>query len=366
MRLLYFNPLVAVPRALALPGMERYSLFSKIGLAGVMTDDRTGTIRTPIQTANIFPMPAFHRFPDTLEDVCNRRAQELLTRMDRLGVKMYLFYSGGIDSTLMLVSILKHATQQQRERLVVLLTEKSIIENPNFFRDHIRGKLAIEVSTMFHYLLGTKGLFVGAELNDLVFGSDFVRPFMMRVGLEKLLAPYERDLVIPHFALRLGNIPDAEREARFFVDLFERIVEKAPMPIVSHFDFFWWVSFSLKWQFISVRMLAFTAPRNAANITAQYAHEYYSHFFDTEEFQLWSMNNLDKRIKDDWKTYKWPCKDIIFDYTKDADYRDNKTKQGSLSWLLVQQDPFIFMDENYGLHRTLAPQEYYEPDNDFK
>jgi hypothetical protein len=24
--------------------------------------------------------------------------------------------------------------------------------------------------------------------------------------------------------------------------------------------------------------------------------------------------------------YKWPAKDVIFDFTKDADYRDNKLK----------------------------------------
>jgi len=52
--------------------------------------------------------------------------------------------------------------------------------------------------------------------------------------------------------------------------------------------------------------------------------------FDTEEFQLWSMNNPDSKIKDTMTSYKWPAKDYIFDYTKDSNYRDTKLKVGSL------------------------------------
>jgi len=366
MHFLYYNPLIATaPNNHHLPGVRRFSLFSKIGLAGTMLLDRTGTIRTPMKTVSTFPMPKFRIFPQSLEEVCNARAQELLNRADALGVRLYLFYSGGIDSTLMLISIFKHASSEQRNNITILLTEASILENPNFFHEHIRGKFALEVSTMFPYLLGTKGLFVGAEQNDLVFGSDFLRPFIKKRGLEKLLQPYDRDLVISHFTDRLEDTPDAATEATFYMELFERLKDRAPMPIRSNFDFFWWVSFCLKWQFISVRMLAFTADRNASLITKDYVRNYYTHFYDTGEFQLWSMNNLDKRIRDDWKTYKWPCKDIIYEYTKDADYRDNKTKKGSLFSLLVRQNPFHFIDESFGLHRNLPVAEYTTSENDF-
>ena len=41
------------------------------------------------------------------------------------------------------------------------------------------------------------------------------------------------------------------------------------------------------------------------------------HFFDSTEFQLWSMNNPDKKIKDTLDSYKWIAKDYIYDYTND-------------------------------------------------
>lgn len=368
MQVLYYNPLIATAQtAHTVPGMRRFALFSKISLAGTMFLDRTRTITTPIRTVSILPIPTFVPFPRSLEEVCNERAKELLTKADSLGVRLYLFYSGGIDSTLMLVSILKMASDHQRKNLTVLLSEESIRENPDFYSEHIHRKLAVEVSTMFPYLLGTKNLLVSAEQNDLVFGSDFLRPFMKLHGLNGLLRPYDRTLLVSFFTSKLEDehIPDASKEAEFYMGLFDKLRHLAPMPLQRNFDVLWWISFCLKWQFISVRMLAFTADRNARLVTPDYVRNYFTHFYDTEIFQLWSMNNLDKRIKDDWKTYKWPCKDIIYDFTKDAHYRDNKTKKGSLSTLLVQQDPFHYVDDSYGLHRNLHTSAYTNPVNDF-
>ena len=91
------------------------------------------------------------------------RAKELLARAERLDVSLYSFWSGGIDSTCVLVSLLKNASASQKERIVVLMSEESISENPNFYRDHVHGKLRRDSSTMFPYLLGTKHLFVSGE-----------------------------------------------------------------------------------------------------------------------------------------------------------------------------------------------------------
>ena len=38
------------------------------------------------------------------------------------------------------------------------------------------------------------------------------------------------------------------------------------------------------------------------------------------------MNNPDKKMKDTWNTYKWVCKDIIYEYDKNVEYRDTKNK----------------------------------------
>jgi PP-loop superfamily ATP-utilizing enzyme len=49
-------------------------------------------------------------------------------------------YSGGIDSTLVIISLLKNASEEERNNITILLSENSIGENPNFYKDHILGK----------------------------------------------------------------------------------------------------------------------------------------------------------------------------------------------------------------------------------
>ena len=49
-------------------------------------------------------------------------------------------------------------------------------------------------------------------------------------------------------------------------------------------------------------------------------------FYDDAELQRWSMTNPDLKIKKTEASYKWTFKDLIYKYTKDADYRDHKLK----------------------------------------
>jgi hypothetical protein len=362
MEFIYYNSIIAShKRNHALAGIEKFSSYFKIYNLGVVPVDRTGTITFPIKTKSLFPMPAYRTFTKTYEEVCNARAKELLERAEKLDISLYSFWSGGIDSTTVLVSLLKNATASQKDRIVVLMSEASISENPNFYRDHVRGKLRRDSSAVFPYLIGGKHLIVNGEHNDQVFGSDIVASVIGRFGSEVLHRPYDRAIFLTFFTEKIG---DPER-AEFFVRLFERLKESAPVDIKTNYDLFWWINFAVKWQTVYTRMLSYTAKRNVGNITQDYLDTKYAPFFNTEGFQLWSMNNPDKKIRDEWRTYKWPAKEVIYEYTKDADYRDNKTKRGSLYHLILQQIPFNFIDQNLKFYETCEPELYYEPRNDF-
>lgn len=204
-------------------------------------------------------------------------------------------------------------------------------------------------------------MLVDGEHNDQLFGSDIVAKLIQQFGSSVLHQPYNRDIVFKFFNSSINN----ESETNFYLDLFERLKNAAPINIATNYDYFWWINFSLKWQTVFMRKLPFVAPRNTHNITLDYINNRYVRFYNTEDFQLWSMNNPDKKIKDTWNTYKWLCKDIIYEYTKDAEYRDNKIKRGSLHSLLLQQMSYSFIDESMNFYRELDPKEYYNPKNDF-
>jgi hypothetical protein len=109
----------------------------------------------------------------------------------------------------------------------------------------------------------------------------------------------------------------------------------------------------------------YVSEKNRGKISKEYMDKYFCHFYSTEEFQLWSMNNLDKRMKDGWKTYKWVCKDIIYNFNHDAEYRDNKTKVGSLGTVIVGSPSANFINGNYELLEEIVLKDFYNADNDF-
>jgi hypothetical protein len=362
MRLLQYNPNVVTHESnFHLPGIEKFSKFFKIYNPTVVVLDRSNTIRIPVYTTLLFPLPVLRPISKSFEEICNDRAIELLTRADSLGVTVYVFYSGGIDSTLLLISLLKQATPVQKANIVVLLSEDSIRENPNFYREFIHGKLRVDSVNQYPYLLGSNALFVGGEHNDQLFGSDMMGKLITRFDPSVIQKRYDRDLFFTFFN---GNLDDSVA-THFYLDMFERLKAAAPVNIVTNHDYLWWINFSLKWQSVFMRMLTCVAPRNATRIDLAYLGTRYNHFYGTEDFQLWSMNNMDKKIKNSWNTYKWVCKDIIYDYTKDADYRDNKIKVGSLSSVIRQQIQYNFIDDSMTFSREMSPQEYYNPNNDF-
>lgn len=341
--------------------MKEFAKFFNIYPKSSVFIDRSNTVQTPVRVKSLFPIPTLRPLRATYEDICNARAVELLARAEQYDVSLNVAWSGGIDSTLILISLLKNATPAQKKRIVVLLTLDSIAENPRFYAEHIRGKLPCNSMTVFTYLLGTDQMLIGGENNDQVFGSDVIAKLINRFGPDIIHQPYRRDTFFTFFNEMLNDA----KVTNFCVDLIERIASRANVALHTHYDYLWWLNFTVKWQFVVFRMLPYTAPRNAHNITEDYLENRFNQFYNTPDFQLWSMNNMDKKIKDTWSTYKWPAKDIIYDYTKDEEYWKFKQKRGSLGAVLQNQRSYNFIGSDFKLHHELDVNEYYEPNNDF-
>ncbi len=357
--LLYFN--AGVTAHSPLPGMKMLSGLAKIFKTRVTFVDRSNTIASPLRTQSLFPLPVMRTFSKTYENICDERAVELLTTATKRGCKIYVSWSGGIDSTTALVSLLKHATVEQRKSIVVLLTEDSIFENPVFYREHIRGHLARESSMLLPYLVGDDHIFVSGELNDQLFGAETTNGLIKRFGPHAPHKAYDRDMLHTYFLEKSGD----ETLTTFYLNLFERMRDNAPIDVVSNHDMIWWFSFAVKWQSVYYRAVSYASTHSLPKISAAYLHESFTPFFNTEDFQLWSMLNPDKKIGDGWHTYKWPAKDIIYKFTKDEHYRDTKLKSGSLSLVTLRMHSYRFIDDDMCFSDTINLDDYHNPINDF-
>jgi hypothetical protein len=360
-RLLYYSSTIVTAES-HLPGVKRFREFFSMVNPNICLVDRNGLIRTPVRTDVLDPMPAFRPIRKTYEEICNERAVALLDHAESLDLPLYVFYSGGIDSTLVLISLIKNAKPGQLKRVIILLTPESVGENVSFYHAHIVGKFRLRVAITYPFLLKKKGIFVCGELNDQLFGSDITRDLSVKVGEHAIRSKYNRDDFFKLWSTRLQD----KAMLNWYLDLLERLRDVAPMPLETNTDVLWWLNFSVKWQSVVLRILSYMVDYNLPDFDREFVERHFFPFFGTEDFQLWSMNNNDKKIRDTWKSYKWTAKDVIYDFTKDADYRANKTKVGSLYYVILHQIQKSFITSDFKMHRSLSPEVWYEPDNSFR
>ncbi len=302
-----------------------------------------------------FPYEVRQELPDFRETVAedfdalvNQRAVELIEFAKSSRRPLTVFWSGGIDSTLVLCALLKHwYGTRQTTPLRILLSKSSIDEYPWFFENIVRhrceyGLLAALVSYQVR-----DGIAVTGELGDQVFGllvsileedgSAFdllpqpYGPFLSKIitqAYEMLIQNQER-----HDLSRAFGSTDPDVVSSRVVEYLNPQLAKCPFPIETVNDLLWWVQISLKWQ---AKELQDVHP----DIT-YYDDRYIQHFFNTRQFQLWSYHNRKNTIRDSWASYKWQAKAYIAAETGDVEYEASKLKHNSKQHVTRDVEPIF-------------------------
>ena len=280
--------------------------------------DRSGTLTSPLKLTGP-AIPTVGSFAGTFANVADARGAALWAENKRLSV----FWSGGIDSTVALVSLLKTVPDGRLSDLTVHCNAASIAEYPDFYSDHIKDKLTVSTipsavkptdrywaenvfaSTATQEIATAlkTSLVVTGELGDQLFGS----------------AGFAND---PDKIAKSLNEYLSEDKFSSIRDEINTLNAACPIPVNSVTTMMWWWNFALKWS--EVRWRSLTAGQDSADFGNV------RHFFDTDDFQRWSIANDDLKIKGTIQSYKFTAKDYIHDFAKHDDYRDQKLKVGSL------------------------------------
>jgi hypothetical protein len=302
-------------------------------------------------------------FTMTYEDCCLKRTQELVEISRRVDKPITVFYSGGIDSTLVLISLMKYLSPEEyKERVQVALSWESIHENSNFYYNYIRPVGNIVNSNDLNNMFNGSSIMVGGEHNDQLFGSDVIGSIFRVTGFPHAHEPYTREKVTNW----LGHNMSPEY-ANFWFDLLDNHIKtQAPCEVTTNFQFWWWLNFSFKWQNVFFRMMFRVNESQRANLNQEYVDTYFHHFYSTTDFQKWAMLNPNLKIKDDWRSYKWEAKRLIYEFNKDQYYYDNKIKSGSLNRIFTQRKSPKGLTSDYEFLDTIDPAEFYNPNNSFK
>ena len=339
---------------------------SKLISGNICIFDRSETFKMPfrfqLSEQSILPTDTLG-FKKTYEEICADRVQELLEIQNRTGKRIGILYSGGIDSTMVVVSFLKALTPKEfKDKVTIFLNKDSVSENPNFYYGHLRKVSHFESSEKLRNLFDGEHLIVGGEFNDQLFGSDLILYFIRHKGENILHKKLTREFVLSVF--EYGGF--ADQYAEIWTDLMlEHIRLQKVTEVNTVVQFFWWFNFIFKWQSVYFRILLRILPEHRHLINGAFLRDHYQHFFNSMDFQRWAIVNPDMKIRDTWQSYKWHVKDVIYDYNKDANYRDNKIKMGSLKGLFQQANNPIALTSDYRYLNHINAQDFYQPDNVF-
>ena len=241
--------------------------------------------------------------PKSLEELCYNSAQNIVSQA--VSKKIYVTWSGGIDSTLVLSELLKIAPKSQ---LTVFMDNNSIKEYPEFYSKYIKGQL--ETKQMSFYtddplrVALKDGIVVTGHLIDPVFGANIYQ-------------------VLPEEKLK-QSIQDFLTEVdRLSFVKYTKLINACPRPLVNVKDLFWWMDYTLNYQSEQLMWLL--------EIEEMILDKNLFHFGAGEDWNNYAVSTP-AEIKwpgYDFNYYKMEIKKHIQKFTGDENYTKNKLKMPS-------------------------------------
>jgi hypothetical protein len=309
-KILYHHNGTLLP-SIIFPGSEKYINLVELTLAitprsrGIVSD-RTKTFQGRYKLDSP-PLPIIpNNFTKTFEDICNERAIELVNTNKQLLVT----WSGGIDSTTVLVSLLKANPQQ--DQIKVIFERKSIEENPQFFYNFIENKLQYQVTDQYWPLLckpQENQLIVTGDGIPQLFGSTWVANYP------------QRDINWKQYVN--SKLRTTQQNKDLIIGKIELLMNLCPFPITTVRDFVWWNVFCTRTVSWSTRIIS-----NHTSFTSE-QYQQLKFFFHTADFELWSIFNHDKKIKTTNESFKYVMKDIIYAFDHNQEYNDTMISKPS-------------------------------------
>jgi hypothetical protein len=292
----------------------------------------------------VTPVPSLPVSPITFDEAADDFGSTICEELDR-GQQVYLMWSGGIDSTAVAVSVLKHIKPTHRKNLHVVLSDFSRRENPMFYHRFLSQFDQIDVAEFdpAKYDL-TNSIILDGEGGDQIYGSSAANK-VFSLHPDKILLPWRKNLDF------LRNYWFQHTQPKFWdwlVELTNTTVNHSLVPVETCFDFFWWLNFNCKLDSTLFRHTL----RLSQNISDQ-DFEYFSktvmrRFYAAEKMQQWSMTaGAENKINQARKTVKWAGRKYIYDFDQNEYYFREKRKEFGVVTVPILSDRYFAIDNNF-------------------
>lgn len=295
-------------------------------------------------------------FTQTFSQVTDSRCFDLWqTRFDRPWV---IYWSGGIDSTVVVSSILKNLPKSMRENISIACNRGSIAEYPWFYFEYIEPNFQVIDSSISVDSQDQSCYSINGDPADQLFAGSISQSML----LDDSTMMNKNLMSDPDSLLSYIEKLTSKRFSHWY---YERIVENIQsinVPVITYHDFFWWTFFNHSWISTKMRVLHLSSWGKLGN--ANPCFDRFINWFDTEDYQKWSMvsNIHDKKYGKDLGAYKQAAKDYIYSINKDAYYQKFKTKTSSGShytdvqpWICMLDDLSLLTLDDIDLVLELLP-----------
>ena len=301
-------------------GFDQYNFLLDINLCfstrpGNDVRDRTEKTKMPYQYA-VRPWTLPVGKPENFEYCLNTRVTEILT----LNQKINLFWSGGIDSTAMVIAFIKQGKFLDQLRIIHTIISRK--ENPFFFLllQQYPQIEVLEVGGDYYMENTLDGVFLHAgAMDDFLASID--ESFWN--ALDVLKGNYSwRD----YFFNKTKNIE--------FINQCEEFFSRSNRPIDTIIEARWWF-------YLICKLSNFQRPA-----LLQDPNEVAISFFDSKIFEDYLYYNTDKIIPGkQYSSYKKFIKDYILEFDHNQYYNQNKCKENSGQISLYVKKKFILQNQ---------------------
>ena len=339
---------------------------------------RVGTWSTPFPQ-DIMPeyaMPVYDpTFSKTWEQVTDEQALKVKQGIAE-GKKYAVMFSGGIDSTVIMVSLLKNLTKEECQSLLICSSQHTIIEHPTFWQKYIQGQFQIVDSITVKYddLINQGYVPITGDLGDNMFGTlaglnlfFTYRSLVSKLPIERAESLFKLKDAVTDDNTHWSNYTDIliqyfqhPKNPQFGEQLHNKIacnIADAPMPIHSLQDYFWWEMFNLKYTNCASRGSIYLNE----TLPPKYVADRTLNWYNDADYQRWSMvnNGTGEKIRKTASTYKWAARRYIHDFDKNDWYFNFKLKIESLGpGLSLHQDLSRVEPNRKPIHRFGLDQNY--------
>jgi hypothetical protein len=273
------------------------------------------------------------KFQKSYDEICYSTAIDYWNKHDDISV----LWSGGLDSTCVAISFIE--TKPIGKKLTLIGSKESIDEYPSFYEQH---KNLIKIDSNIEFwsrfvVHQNKTMYVTGDIGDQIFGGCIDEFGDKKTDNWQNFVNYED--VFRQSKMHKEHLQKewTTKEKNDFILTMEKFNSQAPFPIVTLFDFVWWLTFTTRYN---------GAANNMTNLATEViksdkaAIGTYSCFFHNHDFEQWSMLNHDLKYPGGQETYKQPIKDFIARYNNDMDFLINKRKEKSTPRLLENEEWF--------------------------